>query len=122
MRRRFIVAGILLELTGPALSCPPLESCVTQLHSTTPVALAHTVPPLVPDFTRLTRSLMHTTTPRRAPGQVEVPWFWDALSAQVYSRLPTYKQRHDAFTLTLAPVIVTSPSDTVPGVGVSGDF
>ena len=120
MRRRFIVTAVLLELTGSAMSCPPLDSCVTQLRSTTSVALAHT-PQAAPDFSRLTHSLLHTTTPRRAPGEVEMPWIWKALSSQVYSRMPTYEQSH-AFKIMLAPVIVTSPSDTVPGVGIAGDF
>jgi hypothetical protein len=122
VRRPLIVTAVLLELTGPALGCPPLESCVTQLHSTTNVALAHT--PKVaaaPDFSRLTKSLLHTTTPRRAPGEIEMPWIWQALSTQVYSRMPTYEEHH-AFKIMLAPVIVTSPSDTVPGIGVAGDF
>jgi hypothetical protein len=35
--------------------------------------------------------------------------------------MPTYEEHH-AFKIMLAPVIVTSPSDTVPGVGVAGDF
>ena len=122
MRRRFIVIAVLLELTGSAMSCPPLESCVTQLRSTTAVTLAHTPPPVAaPDFAKLTKSLLHTTTPRRAPGEVEMPWIWQALSTQVYSRMPTYEESH-SFKIMLAPVIVTSPSDTVPGVGVAGDF
>lgn len=122
MRRQLLVTAVLVGLTAPAMSCPPLASCVTQLHSTTPVALAHTPPPLVaPDFARLTRSLLVTTTSHRAPGEVEMPWIWKALSAQVYSRMPTYEQSH-AFKIMLAPVIVTSPADTVPGVGIAGDF
>jgi len=42
------------------------------------------------------------------------------LREQIYSRLP----RHDdeRFTLVLSPVVVTSPSDTIPGVGIAGDF
>jgi hypothetical protein len=121
---RFIVTAVLLELTGTAMSCPPLESCVTQLHSTTRPqrALAHTPAVAVaPDFSRLTRSLLDTTRPRRAPGEIEMPWIWQALSTQVYSRMPTYEQSH-SFKIMLAPVIVTSPSDTVPGVGIAGDF
>lgn len=110
----------MVELTGPAMSCPPLESCVTQLHSTTPsVAQAHT-PEIAPDFSRLTQSLLAPTL-RRAPGEVEMPWIWQALSAQVYSRMPTFEERHE-LKIMLAPVIVTSPADTVPGVGIAGHF
>ena len=112
----------MLELTGSAMSCPPLESCVTQLRSTTSVTLAHTPKPAAdPDFSRLTKSLLHMTAPRRAPGEIEMPWIWQVLSTQVYSRMPSYEAHH-SFKIMLAPVIVTSPSDTVPGVGVAGDF
>jgi hypothetical protein len=124
VRRPFIVTAVLLALTGTAMSCPPLESCVTQLRSTTSVALAHTPSKqrmIAPDFTRLTHSLLHTTSPRRDPGEVEMPWIWMALRAQVYSRMPTYEKSHE-FKITLSPVVVTSPSDTVPGVGIAGDF
>jgi hypothetical protein len=102
------------------MSCPPLETCMVNLRTTTapPVTSAHTLDaPLL----RLTKSLREFAVPRREPGEIEMPWIWMALRAQVYSRMPTYEQGHD-FKLTLSPVVVSSPSDTVPGVGVAGDF
>lgn len=123
MRRPLLVTAVLLELTGSAMSCPPLESCVTQLRSTTTPqrASAHTSPKSPVVALELTRSLLHTKAPHHAPGEIEMPWIWQALSTQVYSRMPTYEAHH-AFKIMLAPVIVTSPSDTVPGVGIAGDF
>lgn len=50
----------------------------------------------------------------------QVPWFWAALRARVYSHMPQMQQRD--FSMTLAPVVVTGTDDTVPGLGVSGDF
>lgn len=57
-----------------------------------------------------------------APNAVEMPWIWRALREQVYSRMPTYEKPDEQLKLTLAPVVVTSPSDTVPGLGIAGDF
>lgn len=60
--------------------------------------------------------------PARAKSDVvEMPWIWKTLRERVYSRMPSYEQSKD-FKLTLAPVVVTSPSDTVPGLGIAGDF
>jgi hypothetical protein len=54
------------------------------------------------------------------PTAVEVPWIWRALRERFYAKMPT---RHtDDLTISLAPVVVTSPSDTIPGLGVSGNF
>ena len=50
-----------------------------------------------------------------------MPAIWTVLRTSVYSRMPTYQQSHD-FKLVLSPVVVSSPSDTIPGLGVSGDF
>src|SRR4051812_26546965 len=107
------------------MSCPPLASCFVQLHSTAAVASGHTAPvreePRLPALEPLTHGLLHTSSPRRDASEVEMPWIWQALRARVYSHMPTYEQSQD-FKLVLAPVVVTSPSDTVPGIGIAGDF
>lgn len=61
------------------------------------------------------------TIRKRAPGEIEMPWIWRVLREQVYSRMPTYEQPQK-LKIVLAPVVVTSPADTVPGLGLSGDF
>ena len=126
MRRRLVAIAVLLDLTAPAVACPPLETCLTQLPSTTSlphVSSAHgpstRVSPASFDLTQIVRDL--APPPRLAPGEVEMPWIWKALRARVYSQLPTYEQSQD-FKIVLSPVVVTSPSDTVPGVGIAGDF
>ena len=53
---------------------------------------------------------------------IEMPWIWRVLRERVYSQMPTYERSSDDLKLVLSPVVVTSPSDTVPGVGISGDF
>lgn len=49
-----------------------------------------------------------------------MPWVWAALRARVYEQLPT--QRSASLTVTVAPVVVKGQYDTIPGVGVAGDF
>lgn len=57
----------------------------------------------------------------RAAEPNPIPWIWLALRAKVYDRLPSYDEER-GFSLTLAPVVVTSAYDTVPGLGVEGAF
>jgi hypothetical protein len=122
VRRRLVVIAVLLDLTAPAMACPPVDTCLVKLPSTTrlpAVTPAHGTADSALDLTQIVRDL---TPPRRAAaGEVEMPWIWNALRAHVYSRMPTYEQSHD-FKLVLSPVVVSSPSDTVPGVGIAGDF
>jgi hypothetical protein len=51
-----------------------------------------------------------------------MPWIWQVLRREVYSRMPRYEQKRE-FSLVLSPVVVKTQTDeTVPGVGVAGDF
>jgi len=50
----------------------------------------------------------------------EMPWIWRVLRHEVYRRLPRHEDAR--FTLSLSPVVVGGTFDTVPGVGVAGDF
>lgn len=136
MRFRLVAIAVLLDLTAPAMACPPLDTCLTQLPSTTRaprVSPAHDTdaepnagamrrvrsPAL--DVTQLPELAPPRRAPPGAPAEVEMPAIWTTLRASVYSRMPTYQQSQD-FKLVLSPVVVTSPSDTIPGLGVSGDF
>jgi len=87
-------------LAAPAIACPVGQSCVD--HETR---------------VQLRLDALHKPDDRDL---VELPAFWQLLRKEVYGRLPRY-ERH-RFDLVLAPVVVRSPSDTVPGVGVEGDF
>ena len=49
-----------------------------------------------------------------------MPWIWQVLREGVYEQLPRY--RDDALTFVLSPVVITGSFDTVPGVGIAGDF
>jgi hypothetical protein len=57
---------------------------------------------------------------KRDPSEIELPWIWRVLREQVYSQMPSH--RAQTVVLRLAPVVVTTPSETVPGLGVAGDF
>ena len=77
-----------------------------------PASAAHTPTPL----DRALRAPVH----RRQPGEIELPWIWAALDQKVVSRLPRYAARE--FSMIVTPVIVSGTFDTVPGVGVGGEF
>jgi len=57
---------------------------------------------------------------KRDPSEIEMPWIWRALRERVHSQLPSHHS--EGFALTMSPVVVTTPSETVPGLGVAGDF
>ena len=50
----------------------------------------------------------------------EMPWIWQALRREVYAQMPRY--RDNSLSFSLSPVVVTGSFDTVPGVGIAGDF
>lgn len=73
---------------------------------------------------RLTASLRTHRVPRVQA--VEMPWVWVQLRRSVYAKMPRYdrvaRRPENRFSLVLSPVVVESPHDTVPGVGVEGGF
>jgi hypothetical protein len=50
----------------------------------------------------------------------ELPWIWRVVRDKFHANVPSHRSR--SFVLRMAPVVVTMPAETVPGVGVSGDF
>lgn len=75
---------------------------------------------LPPTPAQAPRSLSFGRVLRRDPAVPQVPWFWEALRSRVYSAMPHVQKRN--FTMTVSPVVVTGTDDTVPGLGISGDF
>ncbi|HEX5063668.1 MAG TPA: hypothetical protein VFV99_30025, partial [Kofleriaceae bacterium] len=108
--------------TSRALGCPRHLQCVVQPDESAPeIARAHKAV-AIPDV-RSVHVAEDRLTLADAPRKAEpdaMPWIWRVLREQIYTRLP----RHDdeRFTLVLSPVVVTSPSDTIPGVGIAGNF
>jgi hypothetical protein len=125
--RLLIVSSCVAAITaGPALACPRHVLCLVQPE----VAGASEVPrtykrATIPDLRRVTVApddqLTFEAPVKHDPNEIEMPWIWRVLRDQVYAQMPKYK-RKEAFTLVLSPVVVTTPNDTIPGVGVAGGF
>lgn len=115
--------GLLLgaALATPAGACPRQLHCIVQV-GTPEVRLAVALASSDDPDQGLRNELIRFEPKVIYPDQVEMPWIWDVLSAEVYSRLPRYDQAEAQFSMVLAPVVVTSPSESTPGVGLSGDF
>lgn len=75
------------------------------------------------EFVTLSPAALQPDAPSDPVGEAgEMPWIWKVLASEVYDRLPTVQDSAE-YTAKLAPVIVTGTSnDTVPGVGMRGDF
>lgn len=58
---------------------------------------------------------------RKDPNEVEMPWIWQVIRGQFYGSMPTFQGDQD-LTLRLAPVVVAGQFDTIPGLGVAGEF
>lgn len=117
VRISVLAIATLVVLAAPALACPPRDACVVNLNATVrdsvrPAATVETV----------SRALrLPVVNKPGAAESTEVPPFWRVLRDRVYSRMPTYRDSNE-LKVVFAPVVVTSPSDTVPGLGIAGDF
>jgi hypothetical protein len=58
---------------------------------------------------------------RKDPDEVEMPWIWQVLRGQFYNSMPTYQGNQD-LRMRLALVVVAGQFDTIPGLGVTGEF
>lgn len=108
---------------APAAACPRGTACLATVTREVapadraparPVQLAPTISPR----STLDHALRTYLAPR-AP-ELEMPWIWQVLRAEVYARMPRYEER--TLTMTLQPLVVSGTFDTVPGVGVGGEF
>jgi hypothetical protein len=119
---------LLLSNAAPAAACPRTALCLaTEAHaielsapavhaaSLAPAAVAAHVERRTTDA--LARALR--AAPERQP-DVAMPWIWQTLRREVYRRMPRYSESR--FTMVASPVVVSSTFDTVPGLGVEGDF
>ena len=112
--------------TGPALACPRHLLCIVQPgDEAAEIAQARGPARAVPDVRTVSLAPDDNLTfgeapPKANPDEIEVPWIWRVLREQVHSRLPRYEEQ--TFSLMITPVVVTSPSDTIPGLGVGGVF
>jgi hypothetical protein len=96
------VGLLVLLVATPAMACPEAALC---LKADPAPKLAAEEPPPPP--------------PRQQTE--DMPWIWEVLRTQVYTRLPRYEDAQ-SFSFVLSPVVVKGQFDTVPGVGLAGDF
>ncbi|MBA3398236.1 MAG: hypothetical protein H0T89_36760 [Deltaproteobacteria bacterium] len=119
-----IVAVLVTVHAAPAEACPRTAVCVMTLDSHA-IEVAAAPKPQKPIKLALEarasdRGPWRFDDAPRVPATSEMPWIWQVLRLQVYARMPRYEERELSFTLS--PVVVTGSFDTVPGVGIAGDF
>lgn len=133
--RGLLIAMCVMAMAPSAQACPRGTVCVSSQTRIGGAEIARPRSMLQVATTRL-RIAAPTTAPALAtslkthvsprPAAVEMPWIWVTLRDHVYARLPTYervaRRPENKFSLVLSPVVVSSPQDTVPGVGVEGGF
>jgi hypothetical protein len=143
--RVVVMAGLVgAALATPANACPQATRCIAMISAPAdftsiraseiapaPAAVPHVAlamrlgfdpatvdadrfAPLRSSLTRFRPAVAHS-------GDIEMPWIWAVLASEVHDRLPRYEQA-DQFSMVLSPVVVTMPTESTPGVGLSGDF
>ena len=118
--RHFIALAVVLVTASPALACPTGARCISDAPRYAevaapkrPISLRIATAP-APDVWRLRDASDDDDTDN-------TPKFWRALRTEVVDRLPAYRDGN--LSVAPSPVVVISKSfDTVPGVGISGDF
>jgi hypothetical protein len=117
--RALIVSIVVLATARTALACPPGARCVIA----TPT-LEEVPGPKRPVDLRIehvdTREPWTFEARKKTEGP-EMPWIWQALRTHVYDQMPRYRGEDD-LTFTLSPVVIAGSFDTVPGIGIAGDF
>ncbi len=125
MRNPLAIVAVLVTVhAAPAEACPRTAICVMTLD-TRAIEVASAPQPKKPIKLGLVvresdRGPWRFDDAPRESATNEMPWIWQALRQQVYVRMPRYEEQELSFTLS--PVVVTGSFDTVPGVGVAGDF
>lgn len=115
MRLLLVAVCVAAMTTGPAHANP--HALLTIVPSARSVRL--TSPP--PERAPAERIVLRIAPKPRRDGEIEMPWIWQVLREQVYSRMPRYDHSR-RLSLVLSPVVVTTPSETTPGLGVAGAF
>ncbi len=113
---------VALATARTALACPPGARCVVATPQISEVS--GPTPPKKPVSLRVAHVVEREPWTFEAPppaADTETPWIWQALRTHVADRMPRYRGA-DNFTFVASPVVVAGAFDTVPGVGIAGDF
>ncbi len=127
-----------LGLLGVALAAGPVMACPTGTCLTRGAAPARaevspapsTTPPVEVQLKLLriaglevdvpATRLSFDAMPEARAIAADMETFWAQLESSVYSRMPKVERKK--VSVTFAPVIVAGQFDTVPGLGLSGDY
>ncbi len=141
MRLALMAAVVTAGLTAPAAACPHGTRCIAMVSGMAKpgsIRRPRAETPAVPVRPRqlsltvrlsdrddrhrpLNRSLSSFRPAVVHTGDIEMPELWAVVASQVTERLPRY-QDGVQFSMVLSPVVVTMPSESTPGIGLSGDF
>jgi len=123
---RVAAALLLIGLTGaPASACP--GTCLAMIDAP---AREELPAPRVRKPLRLTLRALPADEPIAAlrfaearsapPPSDDMPWIWKVLREKVYAQMPQHQS--ESVSLVVAPVVIASTYDTIPGFGVAGGF
>jgi hypothetical protein len=117
-RVRAILVLTMLAALAPDAAASPLEpGCTLDLRDDD--VLANLV--AAPGGTWAESLTLPPTVARAKQDDRRLPWIWEVLRRAVYARMPRYDQPRE-FSMVLSPVVVAGSFDTIPGVGVAGEF
>ena len=145
--RLFVMAGLVgAALATPASACPRGTLCITMRSAPSAVpavrskapkkapkkasavaaTLSLSIPPAGPvvpvdRHARLDLSLSSFEPTVARADEREVPWIWAVLAERGKRHLPRYDPSHQ-FSMVFSPVVVSMPTESRPGFGVSGGF
>lgn len=138
--RLFVMVGLVgAAFATPADACPQGARCIAMLTSPADFTSIREEVPAAPapprkislrirtsgpasDHLSSLRTSLTSFEPRVVyADDIEMPELWAVVATEVKSHLPRYEDAHQ-FSMVLSPVVVTMPSDTTPGLGLSGDF
>jgi hypothetical protein len=118
------VASELAAIACPSQPCLAIAPATAETEATVPILEGREAPERESGPALGVRLwLGHEEAQPENPGEPELPEFWITLR-ELRDCFPRIEGARDQqrFTAIFTPVIVTGSNDTVPGVGVGGDF
>ena len=137
-----VMAGLVgVGLTAPASACPQGTRCIAMasgMAELSSVRMQRMETPAAPQPVRHLSLTVHLTASedgnyslrRSLTGfhpvvvyaeDIEMPELWAVVATTVKAQLPRY-ETEESFSMVLSPVVVTMPTESTPGLGLSGDF
>ncbi|MBA3821489.1 MAG: hypothetical protein H0X17_21575 [Deltaproteobacteria bacterium] len=127
--RSFLILVLLTATALPATACPRAMRCLVSEASLGPrseaagprrATRAHRINLTLTPPREASRRSWSFDAQRRLEATHEMPEIWRMLKSRVAARMP--RVQRGSLDFAVAPVVVAGSFDTVPGVGVAGDF